>query len=518
MFPRLRSFLQRHPLVRDALVWALPAIIFGAVLRWMLLSYSPYAYWGSDSRSYFSFAELFLEKGKISLDDKRRFLYPIYLLPVAALPGATLKWIAWIQHLGGLLTLVPLAYCVRKALVGWKAWVVPVTVLYAGMPILIWYEHEFLAETVFFHGFVWLIAGWMAFAGSSLKPDATRSQALTTFWWFFAGLGVVILTKPAGRFILPAILFALVTIAAWRVLGRKHWIALCALIGLTFAMGKDSQAAWLLYTSAFPLTQLQTPLHAEYKAEVADMVRQARMELETHTRGPNSKKWVHFLKEPRYQTERPQWAKLGEDYDLQRKIYQELAMEGIKAHPILFLRIALGKIIASANPGEFRAERFLPAYFVLKYEVQYGKDVKERGRRIQRLFGLPKNEPVPPYEELKQKIAPVPDSKTARWMYDYAEAYHARSKLVESDDADDPAVTFTPLAWWVLLGCVLAFLPGYFRNIGIPVLLAISYLFGTFLVGGINPRYFGAVWAVVGLALCVPLDLIVRGLLKLRRA
>jgi hypothetical protein len=64
----------------------------------------------------------------------------------------------------------------------------------------------------------------------------------------------------------------------------------------------------------------------------------------------------------------------------------------------------------------------------------------------------------------------------------------------------------------------LAFLPGYFRNIGIPVLLAISYLFGTFLVGGINPRYFGAVWAVVGLALCVPLDLIVRGLLKLRRA
>lgn len=517
MFARLSAFLRRHPLVRDALVWALPAIVFGAVLRWMLLSYSPYAYWGSDSRSYFSFAEQLLDKGKISLDDKRRFLYPIYLLPVAALPGATLKWVAWIQHLGGLLTLVPLAYCVRKALVGWKAWIIPVTVVYAGMPILIWYEHELLAETIFFHGFVWLIAGWMAFAGRS-SAGASPSRAITNFWWFFAGLAVVILTKPAGRFVLPAILFALVTIAAWRFLGRTHWIALGALIGLTFAMGKESQAAWLLYTSAFPLTQLETPLHAEYKAEIADMVRRARSEVETHTRGPNSKEWVHFLKEPKGQEERPQWAKLGQDYDLQRKIYKELAMEGIKAHPILFLRIALGKIVASANPGDFREARFLPSYFVDKYEVQYGKDVNERGRRIQRLFGLSKNEPVPPYEDLKRKIAPEPDSATARWMYDYTKAYHAPSKLVESDDSGDPTVTLTPLAWWMLLGCALAFLPGYFRNIGIPVLLAVSYLFGTFLVGGINPRYFGAVWAVVALALCVPLDLIVRGLLKFRRS
>lgn len=498
-------------------MWALPAIVIGAVLRWLLLSYSPYAYWGSDSRSYFSFAEQFLDKGKISLDDKRRFLYPIYLLPVAALPGAMLKWVAWIQHLGGLLTLVPLAYCVRKSMVGWKAWIIPVTVVYAGMPILIWYEHELLAETFFFHGFVWLLAGWMAFAGSC-APGVPSSRTTGNFWWFLGGLAVVILTKPAGRFVLPAILFALATIAAWRFLKPKHWIALTAVIGLTFAMGKDSQAAWLLYTSAFPLTQLETPLHAEYKAEIAEMVRRSKTEVETHTRGPNSKEWVHFLKEPKNQDERPKWKKLGEDYDLQRVIYKELAMEAIKAHPILFLRIALGKIIASANPGDFREERFLPAYYTEKYAVQYGKDINERGERIKELFGLPGNEPVPAYEDLKRKIAPDPNSATARWMYAYTRAYHEPAKLVESDDADDPTVTFTPLAWWMLLGCALAFLPGYFRNVGIPVLMAVSYLFGTFLVGGINPRYFGAVWAVVGLALCIPLDLIVRGFLKFRRS
>jgi hypothetical protein len=247
------------------------------------------------------------------------------------------------------------------------------------------------------------------------------------------------------------------------------------------------------------------------------MVRKARSEIDTHSRGPDSKVWVHFLKFPERQQERPLWAKLGEDDALKQKVYKELAMEGLKAHPFLFMRIALGKIIASANPGEFRAERFLPAYFVDKYEGQYKKDVNEKAHRIQRLFGLSKNEPVPPYEVLKQKIAPDSESKTARWMYGYAEAYHTQSKMVHSEDEDDPTVTLTPLAWWVLVGCVLAMLPPYFLKVGIPVLLAVSYLLGTFLVGGINPRYFGAVWAVVALALCVPLDLIVRGALKLRR-
>src|SRR5215212_7086269 len=86
----LRAWTQRHPLIRQCLLWALPAIAFGAVLRGLLLSYSPYAYWGSDSNSYFSFAEQFLSSGKISLYDKRRYVYPLFLLPVSLLPGSDL--------------------------------------------------------------------------------------------------------------------------------------------------------------------------------------------------------------------------------------------------------------------------------------------------------------------------------------------------------------------------------------------------------------------------------------------
>jgi hypothetical protein len=212
----------------------------------------------------------------------------------------------------------------------------------------------------------------------------------------------------------------------------------------------------------------------------------------------------------------PHWAALGSDDALKQRIYKDLAHEGIFSQPILFIRIALGKIIASANPGEFKSDRFLPSYTVEKYESQYAKDAKSKPDRIRRLFALKKDESLPPYSEFQHRLAPDPDSAAARWLHGYVESYHRAAHLVVSDDEDDPSVELTPLAWWMLTGCALAFLPAYFRPVGIPVVVATSYLFGTFLVGGTNPRYFGAVWAIVLLALCVPLDLLFRLLLRRR--
>jgi hypothetical protein len=506
MFAWLRDFLHRHPLARQALVWAVPALIFGAILRGLMLSYLPYAYWGSDSRSYFGFTEQLLDTGDFSLYDKRRYLYPILLLPVTLLPGSPLKWIAWLQHALGLLTLLPLAYCVRKLFAAWRAYILPVTLLYAGLPILLWYEHELLAEALFFHAMVWMVAGWMAFAPSR------GTAVLRNFWWFFGGLAAVILTKPAGRFLWPAVLFGLVCLVAWKTLHRRHWIALASLFGLTFTIGQDTQASWLLYASAFPLTRLETPLHAEYKAQIADLVRPARERLETHVRGPDSKVWMDFLKFPERQTERPLWTELGKDDAKKQRIYQDLALEALKRHPLLFLRIAFGKIIASANPEEFRSERFLTRYTTEKYAHQYRQDSDKKPGRIRRLFALPKDGDLPAYSEIEKRLAPNPHSPVAASMHRYVDRYQAAARLVASEDDDDPTVDLTPLAWWILIGGALALLPRFFRPLGIPVLLAWSYLFGTFLVGGINARYFGAVWAIVLLALCVPLDLGARAL------
>jgi len=64
MFLKLREFLSRHPAVRDALLWAVPALLFGALLRGCFLWYSPYAYWGSDSRSYYGFTFQLLDNSR----------------------------------------------------------------------------------------------------------------------------------------------------------------------------------------------------------------------------------------------------------------------------------------------------------------------------------------------------------------------------------------------------------------------------------------------------------------------
>lgn len=494
MSARLRAFFQRHPLVRDALLWAVPAIVFGALLRGLLLHCLPFAYWGSDSRSYFGFTEQFLDTGKISLYDKRRYLYLIGMLPVTLLPGATLKWLAWLQHGLGLLTLVPLAYCVRKAFAAWKAWIIPVTVLYAGLPILLWYEHELLAECLFFHGVVWMIAGWMAFAPA-------RGQAvMRNFWWFFAGLAAVLLTKPAGRFFLPAIVLGLLSIAAWRVLRAKHWAALAALVALTFTIGQDSQGAWLLYASAFPLTRVETPLHADYKAEIASLVPGAR-----RVNSPERNEAEELVKYPDRQERRPLWKALATDEKKKERVCRDLAREAILGDPLGFIGLAWAKIVASANPGEFGTDRFLPGYYVERYEHQYEKDAQERPGRIVRLFGV--RQPLPDYATFRTLLAPRSlDPHGARWLQHFADRFHAAARLTDGAP--------TPLAWWIIAGCVLALLPAFFRPLGIAVLIALSYLFGTFLVGGNNPRYFGAVWGIVLLALCAPLDLIARAALR----
>src|ERR1700733_2674871 len=124
---KLRSFFQRHPLVRDAILWTIPALAFGAVVRALLLSYLPYAYWGADSRSYFSFAHRLFHDGAFSLGGKRRFLYPILMVPVTMLPGGPLRWLPWFQHALGFATLLPLGYVIRKTLRCWKLWIVPIT-------------------------------------------------------------------------------------------------------------------------------------------------------------------------------------------------------------------------------------------------------------------------------------------------------------------------------------------------------------------------------------------------------
>ena len=333
---KLRRFLTYHPLLRDALLWAIPALVFGAILRTLMLSYLPYAYWGSDSRSYFSFAHKLLTEGYISLDEKRRFLYPLLMAPIAALPGPPLKWLAFLQHALGVATLVPLAYLLRKTLAHWRVLIIPVTVLYAGWPLILWYEHELLGETIVFATILWAFAGWVAWVE---EPRLARAQRL--FWCFFVPFAAAILTKPSSRFLWPSVLLGLVIVLAWRRLSRANAIALGLLMIATLFVGSKKQGAWLLYVATFPLTQIDSPEHADYKAEIRADVQRFRSRIDSYYLEDD---WPFaFLESPKKQEERKLWAELDRDENLKARIYTDLALEGMKSEPLLFLYIGAQK-------------------------------------------------------------------------------------------------------------------------------------------------------------------------------
>lgn len=506
---RLRNFLRRHPLLRDVLLWSLPALLVGAALRIILIYTSPYAFWGADSRSFMGFTNGALTDFYFSINEKRRYLYPLFLFPISLLPGGTLRWLAWIQAGLGLASIFPLAYLVRKVFVGWKMWIVPVTVLYAGMPVFMWFEHELIAESVFFQGMVWVLGGWVAWV---MQKETRRARLL--WWWFLVPLAIMLLTKPSGKMLWPGMLIGLALVGAWRVLKWPQWAALVALFLAGLTVGDDNQGSWLLYTTAFPLTQVDTPLHAEYKAEIRDWVLKKRERITLYDEEDDE---VHdFLRSPEMRPEFIQWNKLPKKE--RDTLYKELALEGIKARPDLFFLVALQRLAGSTNQGDFKTVRFEPTYYADYLERMYfHSGVEESMMRI--VFGIPKNAPYPGYEELRTWVSPRPDSFWTKFYLDYANAYQSYGDLLHRPHGQQTALRdmrITPLGWWALLGGVLSLGVPFLRPLGVWTITFGGYLVAVFLVGVEHHRYFALTWPFVLVMLALVPEVAWRGLQRWR--
>jgi hypothetical protein len=518
-----RAFFQRHPVLREVLWWSAPALLFGAVLRVLLLNYLPYAYWGSDSKSYYSFAHMLLTSGDLSLDEKRRYLYPLLMAPISVLPGAPLKWVAWLQHALGLMTVLPVAYIARKVFRFWRWWIVPITVLYAGLPIYLWYEHELLGEAIFFAALAWAFGGWVAWV---MQPDPARARRL--FWWFFVPLAVALLTKPSGRFFLPGLAIGLVAVCAWRVLDWRRWLALALLVIAAATVGSKKQAGWLLYTSTFPLTQLDSPRYADYKAEIRPyaepFVRNPDVYYKADKRGLDGLPApFDFLESPSEENAPPLWAALDRDSAKKREVYMALAIEGIRAQPLVLTRMALQRFIASVNPSEFGEERFSSDFYPAKLKGLYegAQETMAAGKRssLPMAFGLGKNAALPAFADFAPRLTPSSGSIAERAVLGWTRAFHAVSDLVTIPRAADRtedllAARPTWLGWWCVLALALSF--AFPRALGVWVVAAGGYVVLVFLVTHVHTRYFAPAWVVVFPVLAVPLDLLFRGVFRRR--
>jgi hypothetical protein len=408
---------------------------------------------------------------------------------------------------------------------------VPVTVLFAGLPVFLWYEHELLGEALFFSALMWAFGGWMAWV---TQTDPVRARR--NFWWFFVPLAVFLLTKPSGRFVVPGLVCGLLMVQAWRVLDWRRWLALGLLLAATLTVGSKKQAAWLLYVATFPLTQLETPANAEYKAELRPIAEPYIAGIDAYyvrdqADAPGRAAPFHFLESPSEENAPPLWAALdGEKMgEKKRALYMQLAIEGIRTRPGAFLYLGAQRLVASANLSEFKLDRFDSDYFAGRLRGLYESAQKElangKSNSIPMAFGLPKKGPLPPYDEFKMRLASSPDGWAEITLRKWTTGVSAVSDVVrlphpaKDAPAEEWAITRarpTLLGWWLLASLALSLV--YWRTLGVWVVTALGYLAGVFLVSLVHPRYFAPAWLIFLPVFVVPLDLAFSTLLRRKGA
>ena len=86
-------------------------MLVGLLLRVALMQAIPVGYFGDDSFSYYEFSQRLFDDGVLDLNEKRRWLYPIFLAFVDALPAPGWYVVPLIQHIVGLLTVLGIGWC-----------------------------------------------------------------------------------------------------------------------------------------------------------------------------------------------------------------------------------------------------------------------------------------------------------------------------------------------------------------------------------------------------------------------
>ena len=298
-----RSDLANRPCLRDAILWSIPAILLATLLHSFIIYHTPLAYWSKDSGRSSSLPTSFSPSpASVSMPSDatstRSFLCPPRASGRDAVVGEDS---AASLALG---SVIAFGYIVRKTFAAWKLLIIPATLIYALHPHFLYYTGQVLAESLSLNLLVLSIAGWAAWIG---RPDSPTR--FPPFLLFFIPFALFILTKPSHRFLWPGLIVAFFLSGSWRWLRRPHFAALAGLALLTLTVGKEEQGLRLFYASVFPLTQLQTPSHADYKEAIADMVEEARAALPRYAF--TDKKYKSFLEYPdRYPLAGDLWADL----------------------------------------------------------------------------------------------------------------------------------------------------------------------------------------------------------------
>ncbi len=345
---RIRGEFPPPPSWRECLRLAVPALIVGALIRLCLFVLVPETYLGLDSYSYIDAAKRFWVDGyDISFNEKRRFLYPVFLMLIAKVPLiAPVYLVSLIQHTIGVLTIIPFVYVARWILPNFKAGVILISLVFACWYKNINYENEVLPESIFLFFIISSVAASVALGGA----DKKRPLFLLLL---FGALAVG--TKPAAKLIwLGAIALSLLFAGNPLKWAKQAWAALVIGTAFFFTVGSDEQSSWLLLSSVLPAVPTEGEPHAEYREALEPYILEYR---EMGSLYPwfqrISKKQLTESKPKNGTTEEPviddsKWQKLLRgDRNKRIDVFKTFGGEGVRAAPFQFLGFAMTKTMVA---------------------------------------------------------------------------------------------------------------------------------------------------------------------------
>ena len=327
------------PEFRLLLRFCAPALLIGFVLRAALTASMPHAYIQYDSSDFLATTREWFAHQRFHIHPKRSFLTPVLFTLPFVLHIKPLIVIPLAQHLLGLWGTLIVGSLVRSWFRWWKIAIVPVTVIFAASPMIVWYEHTIMGEAQYL--FFTLVMVW---AGTHLARHPSHSA----FAFFVLSLVLVMGTRLEAKLYF-AFAFMVVLFVFW---GRWRPFAiylgfLALTAGVTYWMGGKREGSGLAYATLIKLTPDHLTLEPEiepYIIPIRDQVRKSfptypadLIKIDKAIQGsiegyvseiePNKKKW-----EP-----------------MRAKILRNLCIEALRAHPVEALTLPWTKFALASD-------------------------------------------------------------------------------------------------------------------------------------------------------------------------
>lgn len=463
------------------LLLCLPALVLSFLIRVTLLSgWRDAFYFGPDSEGYWKAIYSVFHGSGFDVASKRSWGYPVLQLlaplgPVS--PGFTA---ALLQHLIGWIAIFPLAAIIRRLIPEWRWFLIPVTVVFALDPLLAFWEHIAIADSL-------LVTLALIIALATLvywqKPNG-KTLALV--------LGLIFLSmavRPVGRAfwvgLLPVIAFAPGSEKKTRGL---HAILVLAFLFPAMALTRVKQGDDLLFGSVFPFIPTTGGPHADLKPEIAPLIETGRANLWKFVRTGQKEVFTLTMGTTPDREIGPKFTALMKDRNTFTKVRHDLSREAILHHPFGCFQIAVLKLY-SVLANDVKALRIRPE----RYVSIHSKFLDEGDRRIAPDFAAwylndaRATTPEGIREVLQNRVQPGSLGQLYIRVFPTLEKTFMLYHLKSSDTLPTPH-RFWPLVLFVI-GIVGAFSFELGRNL-VPLLsLNAAYLGLTYGVGRAVQRY-----------------------------